>query len=59
MLKVSVPVKPEIKVGGCTTGLKATKNVNTVDDADVDAELARMQNRNARIVTREGAGRKR
>ncbi|WP_418454151.1 trigger factor [Allofournierella sp.] len=54
VLKVTVPVKPEIKVGGYT-GLKATKNVNTVDDADVDAELARMQDRNARIVTREGA----
>ena len=54
VLKVTVPVKPEIKVGG-DTGLKATKNVNTVDDADVDAELARMQDRNARIVTREGA----
>ena len=52
VLKVTVPVKPEIKVGGYT-GLKATKNVNTVDDADVDAELARMQDRNARIVTRE------
>ncbi|WP_418667076.1 trigger factor [Allofournierella sp.] len=54
VLKVTVPVKPEIKVGGYT-GLKATKNVNTVSDADVDAELARMQDRNARIVTREGA----
>ncbi len=54
VLKVTVPVKPEIKVGGYT-GLKATKNVNTVDDADVDSELARMQDRNARIVTREGA----
>ena len=54
VLKVTVPVKPEIKVGGYT-GLKATKNGNTVDDADVDAELARMQDRNARIVTREGA----
>ena len=54
VLKVTVPVKPEITVGGYT-GLKATKNVNTVDDADVDAELARMQDRNARIVTREGA----
>lgn len=53
VLKVVVAVKPEIKVGNYT-GLKATKKVNTVDDADVEAELVRMQNRNGRIVTREG-----
>lgn len=53
VLKVTVPVKPEIKLGEYT-GLKATKNVHTVEDAEVEAELARMQDRNARIVTREG-----
>ena len=53
VLKVTVAVKPEIKVGNYT-GLKATKKVNTVEDADVDAELARMQDRNGRIVTRDG-----
>ena len=53
VLKVVVAVKPEIKVGSYT-GLKATKKVNTVDDADVEAELVRMQNRNGRIITREG-----
>lgn len=53
VLKVTVAVKPEIKVGN-HTGLKATKKVNTVDDADVEAELVRMQNRNGRIITREG-----
>lgn len=53
VLKVTVPVKPEIKLGEYT-GLKATKNVHTVEDAEVDAELARMQDRNARIITREG-----
>ena len=53
VLKVVVAVKPEIKVGNYT-GLKATKKVNTVDDADVEAELVRMQNRNGRIITREG-----
>ena len=53
VLKVVVAVKPEIKVGN-DTGLKATKKVNTVDDADVEAELVRMQNRNGRIITREG-----
>ena len=53
VLKVTVAVKPEIKVGNYT-GLKATKKVNTVDDADVEAELVRMQNRNGLIITREG-----
>ena len=53
VLKVTVAVKPEIKVGSYT-GLKAVKKVNTVDDADVEAELVRMQNRNGRIITREG-----
>ena len=53
VLKVVVAVKPEIKVGNYT-GLKATKKDNTVDDADVEAELVRMQNRNGRIITREG-----
>ena len=53
VLKVVVAVKPELKVGNYT-GLKATKKVNTVDDADVEAELVRMQNRNGRIITREG-----
>ena len=53
VLKVTVAVKPEIKVGNYI-GLKATKKVNTVDDADVEAELVRMQNRNGRIITREG-----
>ena len=53
VLKVVVAVKPEIKLGQYT-GLKATKKVHTVEDADVDAEIARMQDRNGRVVTREG-----
>lgn len=53
VLKVTVAVKPEIKLGQYT-GLKAVKKVHTVEDAQVDAELARMQDRNARIITREG-----
>lgn len=53
VLKAVVAVKPGIKVGQYA-GLKATKKVNTVEDADVEAELARMQDRNGRIVTREG-----
>ncbi len=53
VLKAVVPVKPEIKLGSYA-GLTAEKLVHTVKDEDVDAELARMQDRNARIVTREG-----
>lgn len=53
VLKVVVAVKPEIKLGQYT-GLKATKKVNTVEDADVEAELGRMQDRNGRIITRTG-----
>ena len=50
VLKVTVTVKPEVKIGKYT-GLKATKKPNTVEDADVDAEIDRMH---ARIVPREG-----
>ena len=53
VLKVTVTVKPEVKVGKYT-GLKATKVVEKVDEEQVDAEIKRMQERNARIVTREG-----
>ncbi len=53
VLKVTVTVKPEVKIGKYT-GLKATKKPNTVEDADVDAEIDRMRERNARIVPREG-----
>lgn len=53
VLKVVFPVKPEIQVG-TYTGLAAVKKVNTVQDSVVEEELARMQDRNARIITREG-----
>ncbi len=53
VLKAVVPVKPEIKLGAYT-GLTAEKNVHTVKDEAIDAELARMQDRNGRILTREG-----
>ena len=35
-------------------GLKATKTVHTVDASEADAEIAQMQQRNARTITREG-----
>ena len=54
VLKAVVTVKPEMKIGNYK-GLKATKKVHTVEDSAIDAEIGRMQDRNSRIITREGA----
>ena len=54
VLTVKVAVKPEVKVGAYS-GLTVEKTVHTVDEATVDAELKRVQERNARELTREGA----
>lgn len=54
VLKVKLTVKPELKLGKYT-GLKATKTVQTADEARVDEEIDRMRQRNARLITREGA----
>ena len=43
-LKVKVAVKPEVELGEYT-GLTVNKDVKTVDEADVDAEIKRMQDR--------------
>lgn len=53
VLKVKVAVKPEIEVGEYA-GLSVTKQVKTVDEDAVEAEIARMQDRNSRLLTREG-----
>ena len=53
-LTVKVAVKPEVKVGNYN-GLTVEKTVHTVSDADVEAELKHVQERNARELTREGA----
>ncbi len=53
-LTVKVAVKPEVKVGSYN-GLTVEKTVHTVSDEAVDAELKRVQERNARELTREGA----
>ena len=53
VLKASVTVKPEVKLG-VYTGLKAEKKANTVEDAAVEAEIDRMRERNARVITRDG-----
>lgn len=53
VLKAIVTIKPEMEIG-TYKGLKATKQVHTVEDAAIDGEITRMQERNARIITREG-----
>ncbi len=53
-LTVKVAVKPEVKIGNYA-GLTVEKTVHTVDESAVDAELKRVQERNARELTREGA----
>ena len=54
VLKVKVAVKPEVEIGEYA-GLEVTKKVKTVDESMVDAEIKRMQDRNGRLLTREGA----
>ena len=54
VLKVKVAVKPEVELGEYA-GLTVTKEAKNVNEADVDAEIKRMQDRNGRLLTREGA----
>ena len=54
VLKVKVAVKPEVELGEYA-GLTVTKEAKNVNEADVDAEAKRMQDRNGRLLTREGA----
>ena len=54
VLKVKVAVKPEVELGAYA-GLTVTKEAKNVNEADVDAEVKRMQDRNGRLLTREGA----
>ena len=53
-LTVKVAVKPEVKIGAYN-GLTVEKTVHTVSDEAVEVELKRVQERNARELTREGA----
>ena len=53
-LTVKVAVVPEVKVSDYK-GLNVEKTITKVTDADVDAELKQMQERNGRECTREGA----
>lgn len=54
VLTVKVAVKPEVKLGAYS-GLTVEKTVHTVEESAVEAELKRVQERNARELTREGA----
>ena len=54
VLKVKVAVKPEVELGEYA-GVTVTKEAKNVNEADVDAEVKRMQDRNGRLLTREGA----
>ena len=54
VLKVKVAVKPEVELGEYA-GLTVTKEAKNVNEAEVDAEVKRMQDRNGRLLTREGA----
>ena len=48
--KATTPVYPEVTLGEYV-GLKATKTVHPVDDAQVEEEITRMRERNARMIT--------
>ena len=52
VIKGSVTVKPDVKLGEYK-GLKLEEVVNTVSDKEVDEELARRQERNARQISVE------
>ena len=53
VLKVKVAVKPEVELGEYA-GLTVTKEAKNVNEADVDAEVKRMQDRNGRLLPRAG-----
>ena len=54
VVKVIVTVKPEVKLGAYK-GLKVEKTVEKLDEARVDEEITRLRERNARLLTRNGA----
>lgn len=50
--KATVTVKPEVEIGEYK-GLKATKYIEKVTDEDIDKEIERVRERNARVITIE------
>ena len=55
--RATVTVKPEVEVSDYK-GIKAEKNVETIMAADVNAELDKLRERNARLVTADRAAKK-
>ena len=55
VFKAVITVKPEVKMRGHKS-LKITRPAVLVTDEDIDAELARLQERNARMVSVEDRG---
>ena len=53
VFRAVITVKPEVELGDYK-GLKVTKKSAAVSDEDVDAELKKVQERNARLVSVEG-----
>jgi len=51
--KATVTVKPEIEVGEYK-GIAVTKNISKVQDSEVEAEVEKMRERAARIISVEG-----
>ncbi len=54
VLKVVVTTRPVLNVG-TYKGLAATRTVTKADETKVDEEIDRLRQRNARMITREGA----
>ena len=52
VFKATITVKPEVTVDGYK-GLRATKKIAPVTDEDIDEDLKRLQERNARMVSVE------
>ena len=52
VFKATITTKPEVEIDGYK-GIAATKKPAVVTDADVDAEIARVRERNSRMVTVE------
>jgi len=52
VFKATITTKPEVEIEGYK-GIAATKKVAEVTDADVDAEIERVRDRNSRMVTVE------
>ncbi|WP_411676692.1 trigger factor [Caproicibacter sp.] len=52
VFKATITTKPEVEIEGYK-GIPATKKISEVTDADVDAEIEKVRDRNSRMVTVE------